>query len=291
VRVWCEDDELCVQVSDDGHGFAVGAEPMTGWTGIKGMRERADLARGEFEIRSTKAGTTASFSVPLDGDVEVPEPKARILLVEDHAAVREAIAAMFMREADFDVVGQAASLAEARTLLEDVDIAIVDLGLPDGFGGDLIEELRRTNPGAQALVLTAGIDRSEIARAVQSGAAGALNKAASMDEVVEAVRRLRAGQPLVPLDEVVDLLRLAAREREREREDRQAIDSLTPRELEVVRLLADGLGSREIADRLHITLRTERNHVASIFSKLGVHSRLQTVLFALRYGIVEAPTA
>ena len=213
------------------------------------------------------------------------------MLVEDHAAVREAIAAMFMREADFDVVGQAASLAEARTLLEDVDIAIVDLGLPDGFGGDLIEELRRTNPGAQALVLTAGIDRSEIARAVQSGAAGALNKAASMDEVVEAVRRLRAGQPLVPLDEVVDLLRLAAREREREREDRQAIDSLTPRELEVVRLLADGLGSREIADRLHITLRTERNHVASIFSKLGVHSRLQTVLFALRYGIVEAPTA
>jgi PAS domain S-box-containing protein len=291
VRVWCEDDELCVQVSDDGHGFAVGAEPMTGWAGIKGMRERADLVRGEFEIRSTKAGTTVGFSVPLDGDVEVPERKARILLVEDHAAVREAIAAMFMREADFDVVGQAASLAEARTLLEDVDIAIVDLGLPDGFGGDLIEELRRTNPGAQALVLTAGIDRSEIARAVQSGAAGALNKAASMDEVVEAVRRLRAGQPLVPLDEVVDLLRLAAREREREREDRQAIDSLTPRELEVVRLLADGLGSREIADRLHITLRTERNHVASIFSKLGVHSRLQTVLFALRYGIVEAPTA
>jgi DNA-binding NarL/FixJ family response regulator len=172
-------------------------------------------------------------------------------------------------------------------MLGDVDVAVVDLGLPDGFGGDLIKELRDVNPHAQALVLSAHLDRREIARAIESGAAGTLDKTASLDEVVEAVRRLRAGETLVPLEEVVDLLRLAARQRDREREDRRAIESLSPREREVLQLLAEGLGSSEIAGRLYISLRTERNHVASIFAKLGVHSRLQAVVFGLRYGIVK----
>jgi DNA-binding NarL/FixJ family response regulator len=194
---------------------------------------------------------------------------------------------MFERTAGFEVVGQASSLEEARSMLGDVDVAVVDLGLPDGFGGDLIKELRDVNPHAQALVLSAQLDRREIARAIESGAAGTLDKTASLDEVVEAVRRLRAGETLVPLEEVVDLLRLAARQRDREREDRRAIESLSPREREVLQLLAEGLGSSEIAGRLYISLRTERNHVASIFAKLGVHSRLQAVVFGLRYGIVK----
>ncbi len=84
--------------------------------------------------------------------------------------MREAIAAMFEREPDFEVVSQAASLAEARGMLEDVDVAVVDLGLPDGYGGDLIGELRDKNPRAQALVLSATLDRAETARAVESGA-------------------------------------------------------------------------------------------------------------------------
>jgi DNA-binding NarL/FixJ family response regulator len=219
---------------------------------------------------------------------EIRSPdKIRVLLVEDHAAVREAIAAMFDQAAGFDVVGEAASLAEARGMLQDIDVAVVDLGLPDGFGGDLIKELREVNPQAQALVLSAGLDRRDVARAVESGAAGALDKTVSLDEVVDAVRRLRAGETLVPLDEVVDLLRFAARERDRERADRQAIESLSPREREVLQLLAEGLGSQDISARLHIALRTERNHVASILAKLGVHSRLQAVLLALRYGIAK----
>ena len=78
----------------------------------------------------------------------------------------------------------------------------------------------------------------------------------------------------------------ARREREQEHDDRQAIEQLTPREREVLQALADGLDSRAIADRLHITIRTERNHVASILRKLGVHSQLQALVFALRYGLV-----
>ena len=122
---------------------------------------------------------------------------------------------------------------------------------------------------------------------IESGASGVLSKTAGLDEVVDAVRRLRAGETLMPLDEVVELLRFAGRERDREREDRHSIASLTPREREVLQALAEGLDSATIASRLHITVRTERNHVANILAKLGVHSQLQAVLFAARYGVVE----
>lgn len=110
-----------------------------------------------------------------------------------------------------------------------------------------------------------------------------------MEEVVAAVRRLRAGETLMPLEEVVELLRFAGSEREREYEARQAIAKLTPREIEVLQALAEGLDSAGIAERLHIALRTERNHMASILSKLGVHSQLQALVFALRHGVVETP--
>lgn len=201
--------------------------------------------------------------------------------------MREAIAAMFEREPGFQVAGQAASLAEARLLLEEVDVTVVDLGLPDGYDGDLISELREVNPRAQALVLSVSLDRSEIARAIQSGAGGTVNKTAGLAEVVDSVRRLRAGEMLIPLEEVVELLRYAGQLREQEHTDRQAIDRLTRREREVLQLLAEGLDSQAIADRLHITLRTERNHIANILTKLDVHSQLQAVVFALRYDVVK----
>jgi DNA-binding NarL/FixJ family response regulator len=101
------------------------------------------------------------------------------------------------------------------------------------------------------------------------------------------VRRLGAGETLVPLEDVVDLLRLAARQRDEDRDAERAIAGLSPREREVLHLLAAGLESMAIAERLHISPRTERNHVASVLAKLGVHSRRQAVMLALRYGIVE----
>ncbi|MDP8972754.1 MAG: response regulator transcription factor, partial [Actinomycetota bacterium] len=204
---------------------------------------------------------------------------------------REAAAAVFEREPGFEVVGQAGSLAAARKMLEDgaseADVAVVDLVLPDGYGGDLIRELRAVDPRAQALVLSGTLDRAEIARAVESGAAGVLHKSADMDEVIAAVRRVRAGETLLPTEDVVELLRFAGSQREQEQEARQAIGQLTPREKEVLQALAEGLDSKDIARRLSISPTTERNHVASILAKLGVHSRLQAFVFALRYGIVE----
>ncbi len=172
-------------------------------------------------------------------------------------------------------------------MLDGVDVAIVDLTLPDGYGGALIGELRDANPHAMVLVLSASLDRAEVARAVESGAAGVLHKSAGMDEVVEAVRRLRAGETLLSLEEIVKLLRLAGSRREQEHEARQAIAQLTPREKEVLQAFADGLDSQEIANRLGISLQTERNHASSILAKLGVHSRLQALVFTLRHGVVS----
>jgi DNA-binding NarL/FixJ family response regulator len=92
---------------------------------------------------------------------------------------------------------------------------------------------------------------------------------------------------LLSLDEVAQLMRFAGQQREREREDRHSIDALTPREREILQALGDGLNTQTIAERFHITARTARNHVASILGKLGVHSQLQAVLFALRYDVIE----
>ena len=151
----------------------------------------------------------------------------------------------------------------------------------------MIRDLQAANPQAQALVLSATEDRAEVARAVESGAAGVLHKSADMEEVASAIRSLRAGEPLMPLQEVVELLRFAGARKEEEYEARQAISHLTERELEVLSLLAEGLDAQEIADRLHISAKTERNHVARVLAKLGVHSRLQALVFAARHGLVE----
>ena len=113
-----------------------------------------------------------------------------------------------------------------------------------------------------------------------------LSKITHLHEVVGAVRRVIAGETLIPLDEVVELLRFAGRERERELEERRLIESLTAREREILQLLADGLDGPAMAARLYISPRTQRNHVANILGKLHVHSQLQAVMFGLRHGIV-----
>lgn len=291
VSVWSSDGKLHAEVSDDGRGFDPAERPArVAGRGIAGMRERAALLHGRLDIvGEPTTGTTVRLEVPLRPAHERATEQVRVLLVEDHTAVREAIAGMFERESDLTVVGQAESLAEARELLYGVDVAVLDLALPDGDGIALIPELRAASPGAQVLVLSANLDRARTARAVDAGAAGALDKTADLDQVVDAIRRLRAGQDLLASHEIVELLRFASDRRAQEREDRQAIASLTHREREVLKALAVGLDGQTIADRLGISIRTERNHVARILKKLGVHTQLQAVLFALRYGLIDEP--
>jgi DNA-binding NarL/FixJ family response regulator len=213
----------------------------------------------------------------------------RLLLVEDHASFRQTLALVFDQEPDFEVVAQAGTVEEARQVMEnrEADLAVVDLSLPDGEGVELIEELREANPLFAALVLTASLDRAEHARAVEAGAAGILHKSAEVDEILDAARGLAAGETLLSPEELVELLRIAGQSREEEREARASIEQLTRREREVLMALSEGLSNKQIAERLHMSVDTERTHMMNILNKLGVHSRLQALLFAARHGLVE----
>jgi DNA-binding NarL/FixJ family response regulator len=214
----------------------------------------------------------------------------RIMVVDDHDTFRDPLAFMLERELDLTVVARPRSLSEAREDLQSaeqaVDVAIVDLNLPDGSGTDLIRELRSSLPRATALVLSATTDQKHLASAIEAGAAGVMHKSAPMSELVEAVRRLAAGEQLLSQQEVIGALRLLVRVRESNREAQLAIDRLTPREREVLQALAEGWSDKEIATRLHVGVGTVHSHVTNILSKLEVSSRLQALVFAVRHGVV-----
>jgi DNA-binding NarL/FixJ family response regulator len=214
----------------------------------------------------------------------------RIAVVDDHDTFREPLAFMLEREPDLTVVARPRSLSEARGFLESaelaVDVAIVDLNLPDGSGADFIKELRGSRPRAKALVLSATADRKHLATAIEAGAAGVMHKSAPMGDLVEAVRRLQAGEQLLSQQEVIEALRFLTRERESNREAQLASEKLTPREREVLQALAEGSSDKEIARRLHVGEGTVHSHVANILSKLEVSSRLQALVFAVRHGVV-----
>jgi DNA-binding NarL/FixJ family response regulator len=209
----------------------------------------------------------------------------RVLLVDDHAAFRQPLAFMIDREPDLTVTAQAGTLAEARRRLNDIDIAIVDLDLPDGNGADIVRDLRAANPDGAVLVLTGSADRRQYARAVEAGAAGVIHKSAGIAEIINAVRRLIAGELLFTPHEVMELFQLAGQQQQ-DRAARAALESLTPREQELLHALAKGLNDKAIAQHLHISVETARTHMVNILRKLNVESRLQALVLAARHGAV-----
>lgn len=206
-----------------------------------------------------------------------------LLLVDDHAAFRQALAFMLDREPDFTVVAQAGTAAEARAVDGAWEVALADLGLPDGGGAPLVESL--ADRGA-VVVLTASSSAGEHAAAYEAGAAGVVSKAAAMSDIIDAVRTVASGESLVDPAELVEILREARRYRQQKRESEELKQRLTPREREVLQALADGKSNREIADALFISVETQRTHMVNILNKLGAHSQLQALVVAVRNGIV-----
>jgi DNA-binding NarL/FixJ family response regulator len=220
--------------------------------------------------------------------------QTRIMIVDDHTSFRQPLAFMLEREQDLTVVAQAGSVAEAREVLEEleeagevVDLVVVDLNLPDGWGSELIVELHASRPRPLALVLSAHADSRRLAWAIESGAAGILHKSSPIEEIVDTIRRLRSGEQLIPPQEVIDAVRLVGRERLRDYEVRLLIGKLTPRERDLLKALAEGLSDKEIAERLYVGVGTVRSHMTHLLGKFGVDSRLQALVFAIRYGLVD----
>lgn len=211
------------------------------------------------------------------------------MLVDDHASFRQPLAFMIDREADLSVVAEAGSLAEARNGLATcaVDLALVDIDLPDGSGLDFVSDMNRQCPEAGVIVLSASVDPHHRARAIEAGAAGVLPKSGAIAEVISAIRLHWAGEALIPPAEMIALLREASRNRARQAEANQALNRLTPREHEVLQALADGLSDKAIAERLHLSPKTVRTHMANMLGTLGVDSRLQALVLAARHGVIR----
>lgn len=210
----------------------------------------------------------------------------RILLVEDHAVFRQALALAFSLEPDLEVVSEAGSLAEGRQHLANVDVAVLDLDLPDGTGSSLIGELHELNRAAEAIVLTASTEKLDMARAVEAGAAGVLHKSTPLQEIVAAVKRVAAGESLISRRDLIELIQKSRLQREAEQQTEEIIARLTNRERDVLLALGEGLSDRQIAERLFISKETVHTHMVNMMGKLDVDSRMQALIFAVKSGLV-----
>jgi DNA-binding NarL/FixJ family response regulator len=212
-----------------------------------------------------------------------------LILVDGQIAFRELLALRLAQEPDFLVVAETSVLAEIRPVLRQVavDVALVELAPPDGGGVDLICDLHALNPEARVLVLTATEDRREQALAYAAGASGVLSKMSRAAEIIAAIRKVWAGEVLLSPQEAAELFQLADKQREAERVTHRLLAQLTPRERELLQLLAEGLNDAAMAERLGISPKTVRNHMVNLLDKLGVHSRLQALVLAAHYGLVS----
>jgi DNA-binding NarL/FixJ family response regulator len=217
----------------------------------------------------------------------------RVLLVDDQRLILEAVSRMLNSEPDIRVIGLAMSVADVGAYDgEPVDVALVDYRLRDGTGADATRLIKARWPSARIVMLTGLEDDETVYESIQAGADGYLTKDRAVDEVVSTVRAAHAGATLLPRELIMSIVRRVAEARDRDRDpERAPYETMTPRELEILRALTEGLSTPEICGRLAITPNTLRTHVQNIMGKLRVHSKLEAVTFALRHGLVEPPRA
>ncbi|WP_329403406.1 response regulator transcription factor [Streptomyces virginiae] len=217
----------------------------------------------------------------------------RVLIADDQPLVRRGLALILGPDPDFEVVGEAEDGARAVALAHELrpDVVVMDIRMPVMDGVKATEELARTLPGTRVLALSTFDMDEYVVAALRAGAYGFLPKDISPEELIAAVRIVHTGEAAVAPRLLSRLLSAYVRTPERPRSwAAETPAELTPRELEIWRLMATGRGNAEIAAELDISVSTVKNHITAIFGKLGVRDRAQAVIAAYESGLVEAGT-
>ncbi len=215
--------------------------------------------------------------------------KIGVLVVDDHRVLAAGLAAALGTEPDLKVVGAASSVAEAIRLGAELkpDVALIDYHLPDGSGAEAASKLRSDLPDLAVVMISGDMSDRAFLESVEAGAAAYLSKTEEIARLVDAIRRTASGEVMLPPARLAEALRESRAAAARARDAERRLGSLTPREREVLLLLAEGIGSREIAERLSVSLPTARGHVQVVLEKLGVHAREDAVRVAVEAGAIE----
>ena len=218
---------------------------------------------------------------------ESPSRKIRVYLIDDHPIVREGFARALADAADIVVAGQADTAAEAlkEAIFTSPDVILVDLNMPDRDGIELIGALHARMPEVKLLVLSAYDDEFRVAEALRAGAHGYLVKTSKMEEVIDGIRRSYAGGAALSPRIAGAVVRAM---RKPTGQGSGALDALTTRERQVLRLLAMGVSTREAAARLTISPKTVETHRVRIYEKLGAKGVVDLTRIAVRSGLVDA---
>ncbi len=213
--------------------------------------------------------------------------KIKVLIVDDHALLREGIRSLLASHDDIEVVGEAANGSEAIEKVREVDpdVILMDIAMPIMDGLEATRRIRKQNPNIKIIILTQYDRKDYVLSSIKSGAAGFIPKNVIISELVSAIRTAHSGDaflhPSVAKMVIEDYLRQV---------EPSPYDRLTDREREVLKLVAEGLTNQEIADLLSVSVKTVLGHRTSLMEKLGIHNRTELIKYAIRKGLIVVDT-
>lgn len=215
------------------------------------------------------------------------KPKTKILIADDHPLLREALCQVFSNQKDMEIVGQAGNGEEAIDLASQLkpDILVMDIMMPKFDGLEASRQIKKIAPNTAILILTAYDDDNYVLGLLEAGATGYLMKSAKGQDLVEAVRAVRAGESVLH-PKIIEKLLKQAMVKPVGAAEQKIKDLLSDREMEMLELLATGMSNKEIAEKLCLSLRTVKAHMSNIFTKMNVASRSEALVEALRKGLL-----
>lgn len=240
-----------------------------------------------------RGGALGSLAVVSTNGTRSPEGAGdpiRVLVVDDQALFRRGLHVVLDPEPDIEIVGEAEDGEDAVAKAEEFtpDVVLMDVRMPRVDGIEAARRIRESRPSIRVLVLTVSDEEGDLYEAVKAGANGYLLKEISVEEVAEAIRAVAQGQSLISPSMASKLLaEFSALARQAEEREPYPTPGLTSRELEVLRLVAQGLSNRDVADHLFISENTVKNHVRNILEKLHLHSRMEAVMYAVRQRLLD----